>query len=91
MGFDCSQGRIQGLGRMQWIRVALVGTLGLVGALMAWSMFGLSLNEVAGALNQVSSAVRDGAVTVDDAGGWAAVVLLLAFGTLLVRPVFSES
>ena len=79
------------LDRFAGVRLALVGGLGLIGVLIAWLTLGLSLGDVSGALVQMTSAAATGAISVDDASGWAAAVLLLALGGLMVRPVLSET
>ena len=80
----------RGLVRMRWVRCAMVAGLGAVGALMAWFMFGVSLVDVSRAFGVMTSAASPDAIS-DEASAWAAGLLLLALGGLLVRPVFSES
>jgi hypothetical protein len=80
----------RGLDRIQWIRLAMVSTLGLVGVVIAWAMFGASLSDVSGLFSAMTRAASNTGA-VDDASAWAAALLLLAFGGLMIRPVFSET
>ncbi len=88
---DAFAGRVErGLDRMMWIRLVLVSVLGLLGVLIAWSVFGVSLTDLASVSGAVTSAASSRGA-VDEASAWAAGLLLLALGGLLIRPVFSET
>ena len=80
----------QGLDRIRWIRLAVVAVLGLLGGLIAWALFGASIADLSTALGAMAAATAGGA-GADDASGWAALLLVVAVGGLVVRPVFSES
>ena len=81
----------RGLDRIRWVRLTVVSALGLLGGLIAWSAFGVSLNDLTNALSQVAAAAGGGALSGDQTSGWAAMVLLVALGVAVVRPLLSES
>ncbi len=80
----------RGLDRIKWIRLAMVSALGLLGVVIAWTMCGVSLGDVSSMFAAMTAAASNG-LGVDDASTWAAALLLLALGGLLVRPVLSET
>jgi hypothetical protein len=78
------------IGQALWLRAALVGGLGLVGALIAWLRLGLSLHDLARGLNAMTVATG-GEEAYDSAVPWAAGLLLLGLGWLAIRPAISET
>ncbi len=78
------------IGQSDGLRAGLIVGLGLVGALIAWLRFGLSIHDLAASSNAIALAVA-GQGDYDSPVPWASGLLVLGLGWLAVRPAFSES